>query len=148
MSETKNSTHAIERCHKRHSICKNSWNINISRNDRMRFTWKQHQLIIEKNNFQNSFNELLMWWKLRKQTYMKSIDSPHILRGASSSSRIGWLRNISLDLRHKPLTSASANWTVFPGRQPRTIIAIKIIIMRKNYNTFLKLFHSFDNTFK
>ncbi len=45
---------------------------------------------------------------------------PQILRGASSSSRIGWLRKISLDLRHKPRTSASVICTGFPGRHPRT----------------------------
>lgn len=45
---------------------------------------------------------------------------PQIFRGASSSSRMGWLRKISLDLMHRPRTSASVIWTIFPGRLPRT----------------------------
>ena len=45
---------------------------------------------------------------------------PHILRGASNSSRIGWLRKSSLDLRHRPRISASVNCTFLPGRVPRT----------------------------
>ena len=48
------------------------------------------------------------------------LNSPQILRGASSSSRIGWLRKSSLDLRHRPLISVSVNWTFLPGRDPRT----------------------------
>ena len=52
------------------------------------------------------------------------IISPQILRGASSSSRIGCCRNSSLDLRHRPLTSASVIWTVLPGRLPRTEIKL------------------------
>lgn len=48
--------------------------------------------------------------------------SPHIFKGASNSRRIGWERNISLDLRQRPRTSDSANWTVLPGRVPdRTV---------------------------
>jgi hypothetical protein len=53
---------------------------------------------------------------------------PHILSGASNSSKIGWLRNISLDLTHKLLISASVNWTFFPGLDPRTIAKIIITI--------------------
>ena len=45
---------------------------------------------------------------------------PHILRGASSSSRMGWLRNNSLDLRHSPLISPSVSCTFFPGLEPLT----------------------------
>lgn len=45
---------------------------------------------------------------------------PQIFRGASSSSRMGWLRKISLDLIQRPRTSASVIWTIFPGRLPRT----------------------------
>lgn len=45
---------------------------------------------------------------------------PQILSGASSSRRIGWLKKISRDFKQRPLTSASANCTVFPGRHPRT----------------------------
>lgn len=45
---------------------------------------------------------------------------PQILSGASSSSRIGWLRKISRDLMQRPRTSASVIWTILPGRHPRT----------------------------
>ena len=47
-------------------------------------------------------------------------NSPQILSGASNSRRIGWLRNSSLDLRHRPLISFSVSWTFLPGRDPRT----------------------------
>lgn len=46
--------------------------------------------------------------------------SPQILRGASSSRRIGWLRKISRDLRHRPRISFSVSCTFFPGREPCT----------------------------
>ena len=46
---------------------------------------------------------------------------PQIFSGASSSSKIGWLRNISRDFKHNPRTSLSLIWTTFPGRHPRTI---------------------------
>lgn len=45
---------------------------------------------------------------------------PQILRGASSSSRIGWLRKISRDLRQRPRISFSVSCTFFPGREPLT----------------------------
>lgn len=45
---------------------------------------------------------------------------PQIFNGASSSSRIGWLRKISLDLLHKLLISFSVNCTFLPGLDPRT----------------------------
>ena len=48
----------------------------------------------------------------------RTIFSPQIFKGASSSKRIGWLRNISLDFKHKPRTSDSVICTVFPGRHP------------------------------
>lgn len=47
--------------------------------------------------------------------------SPQIFSGASSSSRIGWLRKISLDFKHSPLISFSWSWTFFPGFDPRTV---------------------------
>ena len=47
-------------------------------------------------------------------------NSPQILRGASNSNKIGWLRKISLDFKQSPLTSASVNWTFLPGLEPRT----------------------------
>lgn len=46
--------------------------------------------------------------------------SPHILRGASNSKRIGCERKISLDFKQSPRISFSVNWTFFPGRDPRT----------------------------
>lgn len=46
--------------------------------------------------------------------------SPQILRGASSSKRMGWLRKISRDLRHRPRISFSVNCTFLPGREPCT----------------------------
>ena len=60
-------------------------------------------------------------------------DLPHILRGASSSSNIGWLRKISLDLRQRPLISASVNCTFFPGLDPRTKILKNIYIEYYTY---------------
>lgn len=48
--------------------------------------------------------------------------SPQILRGASSSRRIGWLKKISLDLMHNPRISPSVSCTFFPGLEPRTEI--------------------------
>ena len=45
---------------------------------------------------------------------------PQIFRGASSSSKIGWDRKISLDFRHRPLISFSESCTFLPGREPRT----------------------------
>ena len=49
---------------------------------------------------------------------------PQIFKGASSSSRIGWLRNSSLDFKHSPRISFSVSCTFFPGRDPRTEIEI------------------------
>lgn len=46
---------------------------------------------------------------------------PHIFKGASNSNKIDWLRKISRDLRHRPLTSPSVSWTFFPGLHPRTV---------------------------
>jgi hypothetical protein len=45
---------------------------------------------------------------------------PQILSGASSSSRMGCERKISLDFRQRPRISFSVNWTFLPGRAPRT----------------------------
>lgn len=42
------------------------------------------------------------------------------MRGASSSRRMGWLRKISRDLRHRPRISFSVSCTFFPGREPCT----------------------------
>lgn len=46
---------------------------------------------------------------------------PQIFRGASSSSRIGWLRKISRDLRQRPRISFSVSWTFLPGLEPFTL---------------------------
>lgn len=63
----------------------------------------------------------MRWWeKWQKKGSRKGKHWPQILRGASSSSRMGWLRKISLDLMQRPRTSASDIWTIFPGRHPRT----------------------------
>ena len=45
---------------------------------------------------------------------------PHILRGASSSRRMGWLMKISRAFVQRNRISYSASWTCFPGRFPRT----------------------------
>jgi hypothetical protein len=45
---------------------------------------------------------------------------PQIFNGASSSSKIGWLRKISRDFKHKPRTSFSLKWTLLFGLAPRT----------------------------
>lgn len=65
-------------------------------------------------NFKNKKTDVYI--KIRDRCWF----SPHILSGASSSSRIGWLRKISLDLMQSPRTSASVICTIFPGRHPRT----------------------------
>ena len=57
----------------------------------------------------------------RKKLHQRHrVYSPQILSGASSSRRIGWLKNISRDFRHSPLISASVSCTFFPGLEPRT----------------------------
>lgn len=48
---------------------------------------------------------------------------PHILMGASSSSRMGWLIKISLAFVHRYFISYSCSCTGFPGRLPRTELA-------------------------
>lgn len=48
------------------------------------------------------------------------LSSPQILRGASNSKRMGWLRKISRDLRHSPRISLSVSCTFLPGREPLT----------------------------
>lgn len=45
---------------------------------------------------------------------------PHILSGASSSSKIGCDKNISRDFKHNPRISDSVSCTFFPGLEPRT----------------------------
>lgn len=62
---------------------------------------------------------------------------PQILRGASSSRRMGWLRKISRDFRHRPLTSASVIWTILPGLHPLTGIKIKHIYQYKIKHIYL-----------
>ena len=54
------------------------------------------------------------------QENKKSKDGPHILMGASSSSKMGWLMKISLAFVHRYLISYSWSCTGFPGRLPRT----------------------------
>jgi len=49
---------------------------------------------------------------------MERGDLPHIFKGASNSRSMGWLRNISLDFRQRPLISASV--TFLPGLDPLT----------------------------
>lgn len=58
---------------------------------------------------------------LHSQPRIKSQHLPHIFSGASSSSRIGWLRKISLDFKHSPLISFSWSWTFLPGFDPLTV---------------------------
>lgn len=53
-------------------------------------------------------------------TYAYTSHLPQILRGASSSSRMGWLRKISLDFRHNPRISFSCSCTFLPGFAPLT----------------------------
>ena len=62
---------------------------------------------------------------IRPQEILFWCDLPQILRGASSSSRMGCWRKISRDLRQSPRTSDSVICTVFPGREPRTVIQRK-----------------------
>jgi len=62
-----------------------------------------------------SFTEACLY-----NVHVSQITLPHIFKGASNSSNIGWLRNISRDFRHNALTSASVICTVFPGLHPLT----------------------------
>ena len=55
-----------------------------------------------------------------RQESKQSKDGPHILMGASSSSKMGWLMKISLAFVHRYLISYSWSCTGFPGRLPRT----------------------------
>src|SRR5271154_6637060 len=51
---------------------------------------------------------------------------PHILRGASSSRRMGWLMKISRAFVQRNRISYSASWTCFPGRLPRTRARLEV----------------------
>ncbi len=59
---------------------------------------------------------------------------PQILRGASSSRRMGWLRKISLDLRHNPRISFSCSCTFLPGFAPLTATRKQKRKLSKNNN--------------
>jgi len=52
---------------------------------------------------------------------------PQILIGASSSSKLGCWRKISLEAEQSCLISASDNWTCFPGRDNRTSVSRRIM---------------------
>ena len=54
---------------------------------------------------------------------------PQILRGASSSKRLGWLKKISFETTQSCLISASESCTCFPGR-PLTSSSLSIIPSR------------------
>lgn len=56
---------------------------------------------------------------------------PHIFKGASKSNKIGCCKNISLDFKHKPRTSASDICTVLPGRHPLTINKINFLFIKQ-----------------
>lgn len=70
-----------------------------------------HILCIKSNKHEpkkykiNSIN-----WKTKEE---KLISLPQILMGASSSSKLGWLRKISLDIAQSCLISASVSCTCF-----------------------------------
>ena len=65
---------------------------------------------------------------------------PQIFNGASSSSKMGCDKNISLDLRHNPLISFSESCTFFPGREPRT--ENKIVIFDFTYEGYKIISHN------
>lgn len=48
------------------------------------------------------------------------VSLPQILSGASSSNKMGWLKKISRDFRHRPRISFSVSCTFLPGREPCT----------------------------
>lgn len=80
----------------------------------------QHRLIFFP--FATSIYQFHSKWQ--KQIHPKHPPTPylpHIFSGASSSSRIGWLRKISLDFKHSPLISFSWSWTFLPGFDPLTV---------------------------
>lgn len=59
--------------------------------------------------------------------YIRSMYIPQILIGASSSSKLGCWRKISLEAKHNCLISASESWTCFPGRANRTSVSRRIM---------------------
>jgi hypothetical protein len=63
----------------------------------------------------------LVYWHEDDRTKQEAVThEPQILIGASNSSKIGWLMNISRAFVHKYLISYSCSWTGLPGRFPRT----------------------------
>lgn len=74
----------------------------------------------------------LNWKSKLNKKVIRSL--PQILRGASSSRSIGWLRKISRDFRHSPRISCSVNWTFLPGLEPFTRKRQKIIIILLNFH--------------
>lgn len=52
---------------------------------------------------------------------------PQILIGASSSSKLGWRRKISLEATQSCLISDSESWTCLPGLPDRTSVSLLII---------------------
>ena len=69
------------------------------------------------------------WKDCVTTNYIIKLYLPQIFSGASNSSKIGWLRNISRDFKQRPRTSASVICTVFPGRHP--LAANKSKVMNK-----------------
>jgi hypothetical protein len=68
--------------------------------------------------------QIMSGLKYKQNIYSKFKNSyylPQIFNGASSSSRIGWLRKSSRDFKHKPRISVSANCTFLPGFELRTV---------------------------
>lgn len=58
---------------------------------------------------------------LVKKSKYKILILPQIFKGASNSSKMGWLRKISLDFKQRPRISDSVSCTFFPGLDPLTV---------------------------
>jgi hypothetical protein len=61
-------------------------------------------------------------------TSMKPPNVPHILMGASNSSKTGWAAKISFEVLQSHLISASVRFTCRPGLAPRTLSSCSIIL--------------------
>ncbi len=76
--------------------------------------WKQMQQCVRRHTLSSLH--------FSQQKYHSTLfHLPHIFMGASNSSNIGWLMNISRDFRHKLLTSFSVKWTVLAVLELRTM---------------------------
>lgn len=112
-------------CHDRH----NRQEINNSiqeENHHIQTNEEDHNIDLKKNiQIPTNIDLLFLPWispkeRERELGIVNDDYLPQIFSGASSSSRIGWLRKISRDFKHNPRTSFSLKWTFLFGLAPRT----------------------------